>query len=70
MDVRVVRERRTGDPVAKKSRAKRGGPPKKGGDHKPRSPNERLKSVIGKAKGLPADASRDIDHYLYGAPKR
>jgi predicted DNA-binding antitoxin AbrB/MazE fold protein len=32
--------------------------------------NERLASVIGMAKGLPPDASRNIDHYLYGAPKR
>lgn len=30
---------------------------------------ERLESVIGKAKGLPPDASRNVDHYLYGAPK-
>ena len=31
---------------------------------------DRLKPVIGKAKGLPADASRNVDHYLYGHPKR
>jgi len=31
---------------------------------------ERLKSVIGKAKGMPPDASVNLDHYLYGAPKR
>jgi hypothetical protein len=24
----------------------------------------------GKAKGLPADASSNLDHYLYGTPKR
>lgn len=24
----------------------------------------------GKAKALPADASRNLDHYLYGHPKR
>ncbi len=30
---------------------------------------ERLKDVIGTAKGLPADASQNVDHYLYGAPK-
>jgi hypothetical protein len=30
---------------------------------------DRLKSVIGKAKNMPADASVNIDHYLYGAPK-
>jgi hypothetical protein len=31
---------------------------------------DRLKSVVGKAKGLPPDASINVDHYLYGAPKR
>jgi hypothetical protein len=31
---------------------------------------ERLKSVAGKAKGLPQDASINVDHYLYEAPKR
>lgn len=30
---------------------------------------ERLKPVIGKAKGLPADAALNHDHYLYGLPK-
>ena len=30
---------------------------------------ERLSNVIGKAKGLPPDASVQHDHYLYGAPK-
>jgi hypothetical protein len=31
---------------------------------------ERYKRCIGKAKGMPPDASINIDHYLYGAPKR
>jgi hypothetical protein len=31
---------------------------------------ERLKPIIGKAKGLPPDAALNIDHYLYGLPKR
>ncbi len=31
---------------------------------------ERLKSVIGTAKGLPPDASQNVDHYLYGQPKQ
>jgi hypothetical protein len=30
---------------------------------------ERLEPVIGAAKGLPLDASRNVDHYLYGAPR-
>ena len=30
---------------------------------------ERLKPVIGKAKGLPPDASKNKYHYLYGGPK-
>jgi hypothetical protein len=31
---------------------------------------ERLKPIIGVAKGLPPDLSRNHDHYLYGLPKR
>ena len=31
---------------------------------------ERLKSVIGTARGLPPDAAMNVDHYLYGQPKR
>lgn len=30
---------------------------------------ERLEPVIGMAKGLPQDASRNVEHYLYGAAK-
>lgn len=36
----------------------------------PKSLAERLKNVIGKAKNLPPDASVNVDHYLYGLPKR
>ncbi len=35
-----------------------------------RSLAERLASVIGEAQGLPADGAKNIDHYLYGLPKR
>ena len=31
---------------------------------------ERLKPVIGIAQGLPPDASLNVDHYLYGHPKK
>ena len=31
---------------------------------------ERLKSVAGKAKGLPTDLAINHDHYLHGQPKR
>jgi hypothetical protein len=31
---------------------------------------ERLKPFIGAAKGLPPDASVNVDHYLYGLPKK
>ena len=31
---------------------------------------ERLKPVIGKAKGLPTDLAINHDHYLHGQPKR
>jgi len=30
---------------------------------------ERLKPIFGIANDLPADGSRNLDHYLYGAPK-
>ncbi len=35
-----------------------------------RSLAERMAPFIGKAKGLPADMSLNLDHYLYGLPKR
>jgi hypothetical protein len=31
---------------------------------------EVLKDFIGKAEGLPPDAAKNHDHYLYGAPKK
>jgi hypothetical protein len=31
---------------------------------------DRLKPFIGRAKGLPRDASVNHDHYLYGMPKK
>jgi len=31
---------------------------------------ERLEDVVGKAEGLPADASVNLDHYLYGTPRQ
>jgi hypothetical protein len=35
-----------------------------------RSLLERLGDVVGKAEGLPADASQNVEHYLYGHPKK
>jgi hypothetical protein len=37
---------------------------------RPRSIADRLRRVIGIAKGLPSDMSINLDHYLYGLPKR
>jgi hypothetical protein len=31
---------------------------------------EVLKDFIGQAQGLPADAARNHDHYLYGTPRK
>ena len=31
---------------------------------------ERLKPIVGIAKGLPEDAALNHDYYLYGAPKK
>lgn len=38
--------------------------------NKPASLLDRLSSIVGKIKGLPADMSVNHDHYLYGVPKR
>jgi len=34
------------------------------------SVGQRLLKFAGMAKGLPSDASRNHDHYLYGTPKK
>ncbi len=31
---------------------------------------ERLEPLVGKAQGLPPDMSVNLDHYLYGVPKK
>lgn len=31
---------------------------------------ERVEAFVGKVHGLPADASINLDHYLYGVPKQ
>jgi len=36
----------------------------------PPSLYDRLKSVVGMAKGLPPDLALNHDHYLHGQPKR
>lgn len=35
-----------------------------------RSLSERLRPVIGIAKGLPSDLAENHDHYLHGRPKK
>lgn len=45
------------------NKAKPGKRPKK-------SAKRKIMRFAGKAKGLPADAARNLDHYLYGHPKR
>ncbi len=52
----------------RKSPAKKAQPVKP--KSRPRSLTERLRSVIGKAKHLPPDASVNHDYYLYGLPKQ
>ena len=32
--------------------------------------HDELGPILGKAKGLPADAARNHDHYLYGLPRK
>ncbi len=36
----------------------------------PKKYRQRLMKYAGKADGLPSDASRNLEHYLYGHPKR
>ena len=55
-------------PVRKAGKSAKGGGKKK--KQPPRSLAERYAAFIGKAKELPADMSVNLDHYLYGLPKR
>jgi hypothetical protein len=59
VEVRPARNRK---PSAKRRQQKR--------KPRPRTLAERFANVIGKASGLPPDASINHDHYLYGAPKK
>ena len=43
---------------------------KKGKAAKRPTVSRALASLAGKAKGLPPDAARNVDHYLYGHAKR
>jgi hypothetical protein len=52
------------------ARSKANGQSKANGKHRRLTLAERLASVIGKSKGLPTDASVNLDHYLSGLPKR
>ena len=53
-------------PAKKRKPAAKGSKPRV--KPRPRSLAERLANVMGKATGLPADASVNHDHYLYGLP--
>jgi hypothetical protein len=44
--------------------------PPSSSDVKSETAGQRLLKYAGKAVGLPADASRNHDHYLYGTAKR
>lgn len=56
-------------PAKNRKRPSRPAQPSKG-KARPRSLAERLAPFIGKAHGLPPDMSANLDHYLYGLPKR
>ena len=53
-----------------KKRKPAGKPRKLKDKARPRTLAERFANVIGKATGLPPDASVNHDHYLYGTPKK
>jgi hypothetical protein len=59
VEVRPAKKRK---PVAKTRKPK--------GKVRRRTLAERFANVIGKATGLPPDASVNHDHYLYGTPKK
>jgi hypothetical protein len=59
VEVRPAKKRKP-SPRAKKPKA----------TAQPRTLADRLANVMGKATGLPPDASVNHDHYLYGAPKQ
>lgn len=40
------------------------------GEDNDNSLSDSLLKLAGRAKGLPTDAARNHDHYLYGTPKR
>jgi hypothetical protein len=54
-------------PVKKVRSAKKATPKK---PSRPRSLADRLAPFIGAVKDLPADMSKNLDHYLYGHPKQ
>jgi hypothetical protein len=56
-------------PLKKAKRPGRSATPRKT-KSRPRSLAERYARFIGKARGLPPDMSGNLDHYLYGLPKR
>jgi len=59
VEVRLARKpRKPAKPVSKKKKPR------------PRSFAERYAKFIGCAKGLPPDMSVNLDHYLYGVPKK
>ena len=60
VEVRRVKRRKTTAKKAKPAKSKA----------RPRTLAERFANVIGKATGLPPDASVNHDHYLYGVPKK
>ena len=51
-------------------RALKGRASKSGGRPREKSVLERYRRFVGVIKDLPPDASVNLDHYLYGAPKR
>jgi hypothetical protein len=57
-------------PIKKHKPAKKPKASKRKPKARPRSLLERLANVVGKATGLPPDASINHDHYLYGLPKQ
>jgi hypothetical protein len=68
-DVRLIRAKRTAKSRPKKTRSSKNGSVRRPRKTQPSLLDE-LAPFIGALKGLPPDASRNVDHYLYGARKR
>ena len=56
--------------IISKSKTSQGGPAEPVDSTKKHSLYDALKDLIGTVEGMPDDTSENLDHYLYGLPKK